>query len=68
MKKKIQATMKSKPGKTKPKTQETEAEEWDFSQGMGILPVEIPFTQNIGCVGSSRKKLISKKSDFENKS
>lgn len=58
--------MKSK--QEKPKTQESEAEEWDLSQGMGILPEDIPFTQNIGCVGGSRKKPILKKSDFGNKS
>mgnify|MGYP003652008718 CR=1 FL=1 len=33
------------------KETEIEAEEWDLSEGMGILPGDIPFTQNIGCVG-----------------
>lgn len=47
--------MKSKPEKPKSKTQESEAEEWDLSQGMGILPDDIPFTQNIGCVGSKKE-------------
>jgi hypothetical protein len=35
---------------------EVEAEEWDLSEGMGILPSDIPFTQNIGCVGGKAKK------------
>jgi hypothetical protein len=47
--------MKSKPEKPKSKTQESEAEEWDLSQGMGILPDGIPLTQNIGCVGSKKE-------------
>ncbi len=32
------------------------AEEWDFSKGFGILPSDIPLTQNIGCVGKPKKK------------
>ncbi|PZX54604.1 hypothetical protein LV84_02757 [Algoriphagus ratkowskyi] len=32
------------------------AEEWDLSSGMGILPDDVPFTQNIGCVGGKTKK------------
>lgn len=60
--------MKSKPEKSKPKTQESEAEEWDLSQGMGIFPDDISLTQNIGCVGGSGKKPSSEKSDSENKS
>ena len=32
------------------------AEEWDLSQGMGILPDDIPFTQNIGCAGGKSPK------------
>lgn len=32
------------------------AQEWDLSQGMGILPEDISFTQNIGCVGGKPKK------------
>jgi len=47
--------MKSKPEKPKLKVQESEAEEWDLSQGMGILPDDIPLTQNIGCVGSKKE-------------
>lgn len=31
------------------------AEEWDISEGMGILPDDISFTQNIGCVGGKTK-------------
>lgn len=38
------------------------SEEWDISQGMGILPEEVPFTQNIGCVGGKTKKPETKKS------
>lgn len=38
------------------KPPEKEAEEWDFSEGMGILPSDISFTQNIGCVGKKTKK------------
>jgi hypothetical protein len=30
--------------------------EWDLSEDFGILPKDIPLTQNIGCVGSSSKK------------
>ena len=41
---------KKKPGK------EIEAEEWDFSEGMGILPENISLTQNIGCVSGKTKK------------
>lgn len=32
------------------------AEEWELESGMGILPENIPFTQNIGCVGGKTKK------------
>ena len=46
---------KSKPKKPYPKPQESEAGEWDLSQGMGILPDDIPLTQNIGCVGSKKE-------------
>lgn len=35
----------------KKKTEQEEAPEWELSQGMGILPDDIPLTQNIGCVG-----------------
>ncbi|SMP27753.1 hypothetical protein SAMN06265367_105142 [Algoriphagus winogradskyi] len=35
---------------------ETEAEDWDISKGMGILPDDVAFTQNIGCVGGKSKK------------
>lgn len=45
---------KSKSKKTTEK--DTEAEEWDLSEGMGILPNDVPFTQNIGCVGGKTKK------------
>lgn len=44
--------MKSNKRKNPPeKETEIEAEEWDLSEGMGILPSDISFTQNIGCVG-----------------
>lgn len=49
----------------KPKKPIPVAEEWDLSQGMGILPDDIPFTQNIGCVGGKSPK--SKKADPEKK-
>ncbi|WP_057938935.1 hypothetical protein [Algoriphagus resistens] len=51
---------KSKRKKTTEK--DTEAEEWDLSEGMGILPDDVPFTQNIGCVGGKTKKPASAKS------
>ena len=41
-----------KKSKKQPKT----AEEWDLSQGMGILPDDISLTQNIGCVGDKSTK------------
>lgn len=43
------------------------AEEWDFSEGMGILPDHIPFTQNVGCVGGKDKKPKSHQPNLENK-
>lgn len=45
-----------------------EVEEWDLSEGMGILPADVPFTQNIGCVGGKREKPNSEKSKDKNKS
>jgi len=39
----------------KKKVEQEEASEWDLSQGMGILPADVPFTQNIGCVGGKPK-------------
>lgn len=45
-----------------------EVEEWDLSEGMGILPSDVPFTQNIGCVGGKREKPNSEKSKDKNKS
>lgn len=42
------------------------AEEWDLSEGMGILPSDIPFTQNVGCVGGTNKKPKSDKPKLEN--
>lgn len=50
--------MKPKSNKPEEKTQESEAEEWDLSQGMGILPDDIALTQNIGCVGGKNKKEV----------
>lgn len=38
------------------------AEEWDMTAGMGILPADIPLTQNIGCVGGKPKSQSSQKS------
>lgn len=58
---------KSKSKKTTEK--DTETEEWDLSKGMGILPNNVPFTQNIGCVGGKTKKpanLASKSSKQNN--
>lgn len=49
--------MKTNKSKKPPeKEAEIEAEEWDLSECMGILPDDIPFTQNIGCVGGKTKK------------
>ncbi|WP_339869797.1 hypothetical protein [uncultured Algoriphagus sp.] len=42
------------PEQTKEK--EIEAEDWDISNRMGILPDDVSFTQNIGCVGGKSKK------------
>jgi hypothetical protein len=36
------------------------AEEWEIGKGMGIIPDDIPFTQNIGCVGGKTKTSKSK--------
>jgi hypothetical protein len=57
--------MKTTKIKTPPeKESEIEAEDWDLSDGMGILPDDVPFTQNIGCVGGKTKKtsITNKKS------
>lgn len=51
-------TMKSKRDKLTQKIQKIDFIEWDLSQGMGILPDDISFTQNIGCVGSKNKKEV----------
>lgn len=32
-------------------------DEWDLNQKMGIMPVGISLTQNIGCVGKKSKNL-----------
>lgn len=53
--------MKSSKSKKSPE-KETEAEEWDISKSMGILPDDISFTQNIGCVGGKSKKQTNKNS------
>ncbi len=58
--------MKSKPVKSNPKPQESEAEEWDLSQGMGIFPNDISLTQNIGCVSSKSKKEVKPPSKIGN--
>lgn len=52
----------------KQKPQKPLAEEWDLSEGMGILPDDISFTQNVGCVGGKDKKPKTDKSNPENKS
>lgn len=51
----------------KQKSKDSIAEEWDMREGMGILPNDIPFTQNIGCVGGKTKKPESQASKPENK-
>ncbi len=50
--------MKSKPENPKLQVQESVADEWDLSQGMGILPDDISLTQNIGCVSGKSKKEV----------
>lgn len=40
----------------KKKPEQEEASEWDLTQGMGILPDDVPLTQNIGCVGGKPSK------------
>ena len=40
----------------KPKSTPPLAEEWDLSEGMGIIPNDVSLTQNIGCVGGKTKK------------
>ncbi|EAZ81587.1 hypothetical protein [Algoriphagus machipongonensis] len=44
----------SKPKKSKSPKEEV-PNEWDLSQGMGIFPEDVSFTQNIGCVGGKGK-------------
>jgi hypothetical protein len=43
--------------------EEIYSEEWEIGKGMGILPNDIPFTQNIGCVGGKTKTSKSKNSN-----
>ncbi|MFN3998855.1 hypothetical protein [Algoriphagus sp.] len=50
----------------KPKPEKPIEEEWDLSEGMGILPSDISFTQNIGCVGGKPKKPMIAKPKSEN--
>lgn len=52
----------------KKKPEKQQPEEWDLSEGMGILPSEISLTQNIGCVGGKPKKPKDDKPNSENKS
>ena len=52
--------------KKKAKTEEF-ADTWDLSKGMGILPEDISFTQNIGCVGGNTKKPSQEVRKPENK-
>ena len=54
--------MKKSKSKKQP-IKEIEAEEWDLSEGMGILPDDISFTQNIGCVGGKTKTIQTKESN-----
>jgi hypothetical protein len=51
----------------KQKKAEPLAEEWDLSEGFGILPKDISLTQNIGCVGGKSKKPEPSKIKTENK-
>lgn len=48
----------------KQKSQKQWTEEWDMREGMGILPDDIPLTQNIGCVGGKPKKSNTEKGRF----
>ncbi len=54
--------------KNKPIKPQEEIEEWDLTSDMGILPKDIPFTQNIGCVGGKVKKEERKSARDEGKS
>jgi hypothetical protein len=49
----------------KQKTRNPLAEEWDLSEGMGILPSDISLTQNIGCVSERIKKTSQDKPNKE---
>ncbi|MBN7814154.1 hypothetical protein [Algoriphagus pacificus] len=53
------------PTKDKEFKEEDISEDLDLTQGMGIIPDDIPFTQNIGCVGGKTKsaKTSSKTKD-----
>ncbi|MDP2040283.1 MAG: hypothetical protein Q8S14_12135 [Algoriphagus sp.] len=51
----------------KQKTQKPLAEDWDLSEGMGILPSDISLTQNIGCVSERIKKPNQDRPKKENK-
>lgn len=44
-----------------------EVSEWDLSKGFGILPEDMDLMQNVGCVGSTRKKQTNQKMKTENK-
>ncbi len=61
------AVLEEKSIMKKQKPEKPLAEEWDLSEGMGILPVDIPFTQNVGCVGGRDKKPKANKLILENK-
>lgn len=50
-----------KTSKNNKKTVQELAEEWDLSEGMGILPDDISLTQNIGCAGGKTKPIASPK-------
>lgn len=39
-----------------PKSESEEIQEWDLTQEFGIFPKDVSLTQNIGCVGSKKKK------------
>jgi hypothetical protein len=60
--------MKSNLPKQKTPIQMPESDDWDFVKEMGIIPEDISLTQNIGCVGESRKNKPSKRSDKNDQS
>lgn len=49
--------MRNKLRKLSSKKVEEQVYEWDLNQKMGIMPLGISLTQNIGCVGKKSKNL-----------